>query len=213
MTSLQLPTKANTHTATKQCPIGEKQNRIGIRFGILLLCLGLAVGSASAQQLSAKPDWSSLRFLIGEWIGEGSGEPGKGTGGFDFVFDLDEQIIVRHNRSDYPATKDRPAFSHNDLLIIYPGNQMQAMYFDNEGHVINYNCQLSSDGDTVTFVSAVQPKTPRFRLSYVKKAADTLLIIFEFAPPSNPDEFVQYLSGLAYRVKSDPALRSGEKRK
>ncbi len=212
MTSHRLPTMAGVNSA-KQCRNGEKHNRAGIFFGIIIPSLLFAVGIVSAQQTSAKPDWSSLRYLIGEWIGEGSGDPGRGTGTFDFAFDLDERIIVRHNRSDYPATKDHPAFSHNDLLVIFPGNSMEAIYFDNEGHVINYSCQISPGGDTIAFVSDALPKTPRFRLSYVKKAADTLLITFEIAQPSRPDEFAKYLEGLAHRVKADPDSRSGEKRK
>lgn len=187
--------------------------RIRILLRTAFLCLIVVFTNAIAQQTAPKPDWSLFRFLLGEWIGEGGGDPGRGTGGFDFAFGLDERIIVRHNRSDYPATKDRPGFSHNDLMIIYPGKSMQAIYFDNEGHVINYNCTISQDRDTVAFISPAEPSVPRYRLSYIKKAVDTVLIRFEIAPSSKPDAFAQYLEGLAYRVKKDPASRSGEERK
>jgi hypothetical protein len=41
-------------------------------------------------------------------VGEGGGEPGQGTGGFSFQFDLDLKIIVRKNRADIPLLEIAP---------------------------------------------------------------------------------------------------------
>src|SRR6266849_9830409 len=30
------------------------------------------------------PNWDRWQFLMGEWVGEGGGEPGQGTGSFSF---------------------------------------------------------------------------------------------------------------------------------
>jgi hypothetical protein len=57
-------------------------------------------------------------FLIGEWVGEGGGMPGQGGGGFSFLPDQDGRILIRKNYANYPATKDKPAYSHTDLTII-----------------------------------------------------------------------------------------------
>src|SRR2546422_10421978 len=80
-------------------------------------------------------DWEVLQYLLGDWIGEGSGEPGQGSGSFSFTAELDGKILVRRNRAEYPKTKDRAAYSHEDLMIVYrqPGEErVRAAYFDNE---------------------------------------------------------------------------------
>src|SRR5512141_2649683 len=86
--------------------------------------------------------WERFDFLMGEWAGEGGGDPGQGQGqgSFSFAYDLDGRVIIRKNRTDFPASGGRPAARHEDLLIIYawPGGHTRGIYFDNEGHVINY---------------------------------------------------------------------------
>lgn len=73
----------------------------------------------SAQQKVKAPDWSPWQFLLDEWIGEGGGEPGRGAGGSTFTMELQNTILVRKNLAEYPATADRPAMRHDDLMIIY----------------------------------------------------------------------------------------------
>jgi len=100
-------------------------------FGLLTTCL--------AQSNSAWDKWS---WLAGEWVGEGSGQPGQGGGTFSFKPSLDNKILVRESHSEYPAVGSKPKIIHNDLMIIYPdysGNPVKAIYFDNEGHTINYS--------------------------------------------------------------------------
>ena len=64
-------------------------------------------------------DWGAIQYLVGNWTGEGGGVPGQGVGGFSFQPDLHGKILVRKSRAEYPATKDRPAFEHDDLMIVY----------------------------------------------------------------------------------------------
>lgn len=145
-------------------------------------------------------DWSRWQFLMGEWVGEGTGEPGEGTGGFTFALDLQEQILVRKNMALYPATTDRPAFRHDDLLIIYQqGDATRATYFDNEGHVISYHVAFSENERGVIFVSESVPSEPRFRLTYEKEGEAKVSIRFEIAPPGKLDEFAIYLNAQAHR--------------
>ena len=146
--------------------------------------------------MSANP-WEGLEFLIGEWTGEGGGEPGQGSAVFTFYPDLDNHILVRRNHMDYPATPSRAAFVHDDLLIVFQeGDQTkQAIYFDNEGHVIHYSVEMSKEHKSVTFLSEKFPSAPRFRLSYLKTPAETLTIRFEMAPPGQPEEFSVYTEG------------------
>jgi hypothetical protein len=160
--------------------------------------------SACFSQPPTKPDnpWALLSFLLGDWTGEGTGQPGQATGGFSFLPDLEKNVLVRKNRADYPATKDRAAFSHTDLMIVYrePGAvKLRAIYFDSEGHVIHYTVDPSADGNAVQFLSDPSTSNPRYRLTYTKTGADTVGIQFEIAVPAKPDSFTTYIQATARR--------------
>ena len=169
-----------------------------------ILALG-AAGVALAQTggAAATPDWSAWQPLLGEWVGEGGGGPGEGAGGFTYAADLQGRVIVRRNFADYPAANGRPAFSHNDLMVIYqdPSGVTRADYWDNEGHVIRYGASWSADGRTLTFVSDPAPGSPRFRLiqALAGARADTMAIRFEIASPARPDSFATYIEARAHR--------------
>jgi hypothetical protein len=165
----------------------------------------VALLALSAGAVGATPDadaWEPYRFLVGEWTGEGDGEPAKASGQFSFAWDLREKVLVRRNRAEFPAAQGRPASSHEDLMVIYQGDRggpTKAIYFDNEGHVINCAVTLADDKRTLTFLSDAVPAAPRFRLSYAKSVDDSLKIKFEIAPPGRPEDFKTYLEGTARR--------------
>ena len=148
----------------------------------------------------ASPEWKDLRFLLGEWVAAGSGEPGQGTGGVSFAFELGDKILVRRNHLEFAATKDNPAFTHEDQLITYKEEtgEMGAIYFDNEGHTIHYKVTLSPEGHIV-YISETVPGAPRFRMSYLKGLDGTYTTRFEIAPPNNPEGFVIHVEGPAKR--------------
>ena len=155
----------------------------------------LAAVSLCAQN---KPNWDGWQFLIGDWTGEGTGDPGQGTGGFKFELQLDQRILVRQNHAEYPATKDKPAFSHQDLMVIHPeGSGWSAVYFDNEGHVIHYSVEFRTGGDAVVFTSKEEASTPRFLLTYTKMGANKVGIEFAIAAPRRA--FTPYIHASAHR--------------
>jgi hypothetical protein len=168
-----------------------------------VLALPLLSFSGSSSEPTSPPDaWARFRFLLGEWVGEGSGRPGEGKGQFSLTPDLQGKILVRKNRADYPAAGGRPALHHEDLMIIYPtedGKEHKAIYFDSEGHVVQYAASFSQDEQTLTMVSDARPSSPRFRLSYTRQAEGRVGIKFEMAPPGKPDAFKTYLNGSARR--------------
>jgi hypothetical protein len=167
-----------------------------------LVLVFLTVAAGAACGFPDDDPWKLYGFLIGEWKGEGGGEPGKGSGVFSFDWDLQKKVLVRRNRAAYPATQGRPASSHEDLMVIYQGESdgpTRAIYFDSEGHVINYAATFSEDKRTLTFLSSAVPGAPRFRLSYTNEKADAVHIKFEIAPPGRPDDFKTYLEGNARR--------------
>jgi thioredoxin-related protein/uncharacterized protein YciI len=168
-----------------------------IIFAVLLI-----PGMLTAQQTSTPPNWDAWNFLMGEWKGEGGGDPGQGTGTFSFTPDLDYTIITRKNHTVYPAAKDRPAFTHDDLMTVYQiGGATKAIYFDNEGHTINYTVEFSNDSNSIIFLSDPTTSTPRFRLTYTKVEVGTVRITFDIAPPGKPEDFSQYLEGIARRTR------------
>jgi hypothetical protein len=143
-----------------------------------------------------------LQFLLGQWGGAGQGQPGTGSGGFTFEKGLDGKILMRRSRVDYPSTKDRPAFVHTDLMIVYstPAG-LGASYFDNEGHYIQYRVEGSTDQSSVTFLSDKEPGKPRYRLTY-RKEDDRLRVTFEIAPPGRSEAFKTYTEGTVTRSRS-----------
>ncbi len=162
----------------------------------------LALSSGAAFEAPDDDAWKPYRFLAGEWAGEGGGEPGKGSGRFSFVWDLQEKVLMRRDRAEYPAGQGRPAASHEDLMVIYRADgrgPTKAIYFDSEGHVINYVVTFSDDNRTLIFLSNALPATPRFRLSYTRSGDDSMAIKFEIAPPGKPESFQTYLQGNARR--------------
>jgi len=158
----------------------------------------LALASTLLLAQAPKPDpFAPLRFLAGPWIGEGAGDPGKGSGQFSFRFDLDGRALIRHSVADYPAQGGRPAVHHVDLLTTYAeGAALRALYLDNEGHVIHYTVTATAEG--AAFLSEPGPG-PRFRLTYRATGPNRVHIRFEIAPPGKPEAFVTYVEGTSTR--------------
>jgi hypothetical protein len=165
----------------------------------LCAALVLAVRSGSAEPVV--DPWAGLRFLVGSWVGGGSGTPGEATGAASFDLDLDGHVMVRRSRADVPEQPGkRAAVHHRDLMVIYPaagGGGQHAVYFDNEGHVINY-AVVASAPDRAVFTSDAAGGGPRFRLVYELDAAGVLHVDFAIAPPGG--EFATYTSGTLQRA-------------
>jgi hypothetical protein len=169
------------------------------RFALLALLAIPCVPVASRADLDP---WESYRFLIGEWVGDGDGQPGRGTGEFTLKLDLKESVLVRRGVAEFPAANGQPASWHEDLMVVYreeKGKPAKAIYFDSEGHVINYAVSFSGDTKTLTFLSEPQAKAPRFRLSYKQGKAGAVAVKFEISPPGDSDAFKTYLEGNAHR--------------
>ena len=173
----------------------------------LIVLLLIATAQLFGQPLktdAGEGGWKAMQTLAGEWVGEGGGQPGQARrGGFTFTPDLQGVVLVRKSFAEYPASQTRPAFRHDDLTVVYrtaPGSAPRATYFDNEGHVIEYEVSASSDGSRIEWLSSPQLGQPRFRLTYTLTSPDALKLRFEIAPPDQPEKFSLYLEASARRT-------------
>lgn len=171
----------------------------------LVLLMTLVFGGASWGQQTPASALDAWQFLEGKWVGEGSSELGQGSGYFSFEPDLQNKVWVRRNHSEYPATKERPKYVHEDLMIVYldhPGGQTRAFYCDTEGHIIHYTAEFSSDGSRLTLLSERQENAPRFRFTYIRDTPGHMTVLLETAQPDKPDDFKKIVEGKVRKLPS-----------
>jgi len=164
---------------------------------ILIFTLITTVSTVYAQKTVSFDKWN---WLIGTWIGEGNGQPGHGGGSFSFSAMLDNNILVSKSHSEYPAKDNKPEIIHEDLMVIYgelKGNPSKAIYFDNEGHTINY--QITYGDNTIVLTSDKMPDTPIFRLSY--SFIDTETVNTKFEISNDGEKFFTYIEGKSKKKK------------
>ena len=165
----------------------------------LLIPLVLAASLGAQAPAPAADSFAPVRFLEGEWKGEGGGLPGQSVGAASFRFELDGRVMVRRSFAESPASNGRPASRHEDLMTLFAeGGQLKALYADNEGHVIRYLVAPVAGG--VAFTSEAGPG-PGFRLTYQKKDDSLVTLRFEIAPPGKPGVFATYLEAVTRKVK------------
>lgn len=161
-----------------------------------IACIGL-MGTCFGQ---SSPNWNKWNWLIGEWVGEGSGQPGQGDGTFSFKPDLDQKILVRKSHSEYPATVNKPQVIHDDLMVVYldySGNASKAIYFDNEGHTINY--AVSYAEKSIVLTSDKMPNVPVFRLTY--SLLDDATVNTKFELSQDGEKFMTYIEEKSKKMK------------
>jgi hypothetical protein len=157
-----------------------------------------AIFTNSYGQQSAS--WAKWTWLIGEWKGEGNGQTGQGSGGFSFKTDLNDKILVRKSHSEYPATEKKPLIIHDDLMFVYldfSGNPSKAIYFDNEGHTINYAITYAEK--SIVLQSEKMPNVPIFRLTYSLLDNETINTKFEMS--QDGEKFMMYVEGKSKKAK------------
>src|SRR5215813_7620141 len=100
---------------------------------LMLLIIVFALATQALPAQSKVTSLEDLKFLVGDWQGEGGGKPGQASGGgFSFTFELQGKVLVRRSFSEYAATPERPGFRHDDLMVVYQdqgGKGFRAIYF------------------------------------------------------------------------------------
>lgn len=141
---------------------------------LILLILLTGFFSLSYGQQNSK--WDKWNWLTGEWKGEGSGKPGQGTGVFTFTSDLNREIIIRKSHTDFPAANGKPAFVHEDLLIVYSGPS-------------------GKEDKAIEKVTG----TPVFRLVYTP--VDNRTVNTSFEMPQDGETYSKYIEGKSIKTK------------
>lgn len=169
------------------------KQRIKRPFIFIFLLTGV-IPQVFGQDIHNDKSLTWWKLLQGEWTAQDNNSEAVSK----FYFDLDKNIIVRENHVEFAAQNGKPSSIHDDLMIIYPSSSFtRAIYFDNEGHVINYS--VSSTADTLNFISEKPKDAPVFRLRYIKISTVELQVSFAMAQPDKPDVFKPYLSGTIYK--------------
>ena len=154
---------------------------------------------ASAQTPAKSPakadSWAGVRFLLGLWGAKTTGGVAQAqvSASYSFRLELRDHVLARHSRSGSCSAPDDFDCLHSDLLYVYPsgnGAALEAIYFDNEGHVIHYAVTTPKPG-TVVFLSDPAQPGPQYRLSYT--FFDGVMTgLFEMKLPGQSD-FTSYL--------------------
>lgn len=163
---------------------------------IKIILVTAILGMFSVCSAQQNDIWKQWEWLKGEWAGSGSGQTGEGKGTFSFTNDLGNRILVRKSHSEYPSKN----IVHDDLMIIYAdysGNPGNAIYFDNEGHTINYTITYADN--SIVFLSEKVQGAPLFRLIYENKGSESVNVIFQMS--KDGETFITYVEGLSKRIK------------
>jgi hypothetical protein len=160
--------------------------------GASFCAITMAQGS---NQTQAVDHWKAVRFLLGTWEAKtrGGSAGAAALGTYTFRLELKDHVLARHSAS---AGCSGPAdfnCEHVDLLYIYQSagaQPLEAIYFDNEGHVIHYEVTTPAPNTTV-LVSPALSNRPQYRLIYQLRGP-LLLGKFQLRMPGE-SEFHSYL--------------------
>ncbi len=163
---------------------GRKKMKMRLMLPALLII-------SSALHAQTSDHLKKLDFLLGEWTGiaaERDTQLGAGQGSFSFEPQLKQKIIMRRNSANYAS-----GVQHDDLMVIYadaPNETPRAIYFDTEGHVIQYTLTFPAP-NRVVFESDTSQPGPKYRLTYWMEGG-SLDGRFEIAAPAS--EYQTYMS-------------------
>jgi len=135
--------------------------------------------NAAANAADEDKSWGELQFLKGTW---GAAIDGKTeSSSYTFAPELKGHVLVR--RCATGCDNGPMGAGYSDVLYIYqvaPGQPYRAIFFDTEGHVLQYAIATPAPNKAV-FLSDEAPG-PRFQLTY-QLVDGTMQGKFEMLPP------------------------------
>jgi len=138
-------------------------------------CAASLLAQDAPRSTPAPTSWKPLEFLVGTWEArttQGGSAGAASLGTYSFQLELRDNVLARHSRT---AGCQGPAdfnCEHGDILYIYQEapEQLKAIYFDSEGHVIHYDVSTPAPS-TAIFLSSPSQPGPQFKLSYELKGS------------------------------------------
>jgi hypothetical protein len=77
------------------------------------------LADSTSDRAVTTDSFGPLKFLVGTWRGEQSGEPGHGTAERTYSFVLNDRFVQMNNMSTYPPQeKNRTGETHHDMGMI-----------------------------------------------------------------------------------------------
>lgn len=165
--------------------------RTAATFSLVLLLLTLL---APAQTRTVSDIWEPIRFLVGAWDGEVSGQPGNGKSQREYRFVLNNRFLEVRNKSIYPAQPKNPKGEvHEDWGIISFDRSRKKLVlrqFHIEGFVNQFVGETAAE-NTVRFDSEAIENIPagyRARETYKMTGPNEFVERFELAEPGKDFE-------------------------
>jgi len=157
----------------------------------ILLCIILFPLLTEAQLSKRDSLWLPLKSFIGEWKGEGGGEPGKGKYQRSYQFILNKRFIEIRNKSSYePTTQNPKGEVHEDIgYFSYDNNRKTFILrqFHIEGFVNQFRLDsISTDKKTFVFITESIENIPagfKAKETYRLLNDDEIEETFEIAEP------------------------------
>jgi hypothetical protein len=170
----------------------------GSRFALLLAGLVLLAPAATAGTLA--PALAGIGFLIGSWTG-GDGkvvDAGEtSTGSSHITAQAGGAVLLRQDHTELFDKSGHPIGGFDILMTIYAeAGALHADYFDGT-HIIHYTAAQVVPGKSVTFLTAIAPDRPAFRLSYTREGS-ILTVAFAIEPPGQT-RFSMIATGTLHR--------------
>ena len=158
----------------------------------ILLLLLIFPFVAGAQMSKRDSLWLTLKPFVGEWKGEGGGQPGKGKYERSYQFILNKRFIEIRNKSTYEPTTQHPNGEvHEDIGYFSYDNSRKTFIlrqFHVESFVIQYKIDsISADKKTIVFISeSIENIPPGYRAkeTYQIISDNEIEETFEIAEPN-----------------------------
>lgn len=149
----------------------------------LCIAVTLCLASPAFGQTTLKPDLAAVGFLVGHWKsddGRVSDTGGTSKGSSIITVEANGEALLRRDHTDLFDAAGKATGGFDQIMLIYPeGGVLRADYSDGQ-HVIHYTGAVTPD--SVTFTSTPSAG-PVFKLTYTRKAPDTLGVAFGMVPP------------------------------
>ncbi len=164
---------------------------------VLAVMMASVVAGQEPGTTPAKPDpFAPVRFMVGTWKGEDSGQAGHASSDRTYAFEMGEAFLVAHNTAVYPPqAQNAKGQTHRDAGFISYDRVRRVLVFrqfHSEGFVNQYLHDVAaSRPDTVVFVTEVIENMGlgwRAREAYRRTGPDTMVETFELAEPRKPFE-------------------------